>query len=145
MWVGPAAHKTTCANPAQLNQPVPSCLCTFPKITRLRNNRKTKINSRSCHHISLTTSFPTSQEFCNSNSIWEKYANFSESLQSSKMPKILSSTKFHTFLQELRNNKEILIDEQMKCLIFYLYRSWSIYSHFSPTCSSFNSKLIEFF
>ena len=34
---------------------------TFLKITRWRNNIKTKINSISCHHIALATSFPTSQ------------------------------------------------------------------------------------
>ena len=33
---------------------------TFLKITRWRNNRQTKRNSISFHHISLTTRFPTS-------------------------------------------------------------------------------------
>ena len=91
---------------------------TFLKITRLRNSIKTKIKSISYHHKSLATRFSTSQEFCNYDSIWESYANFSESLKSSKIPKNFSSTKFHTFLQELWNTKE-----RMKCLIFYLYRS----------------------
>ena len=81
---------------------------TFLKITKWRNNRQTKINSGPCHHITLATSFPTSQEFCNFGSVWESYANFSESLQSSKMPKNFSSTKFRTFLQELPNTKERL-------------------------------------
>ena len=76
----------------------------FMKITRWINNRKTEINYRSCHHIALVTIFPMSQEFCNSDSVWESYANFSESLWS----KYFSSTKFHTFLWELRNTKERL-------------------------------------
>ena len=80
----------------------------FLKITIWRNNRQTKINSRSCHHIALATSFPTSQEFCNSDSVWESYVNFCESLQSSKMLKKFSSTKFRTFLQDLLNTKERL-------------------------------------
>ena len=54
---------------------------TFSKITRWWNIRKTKISSRSCHHIALITSFPMSQEFCNSDSVWESYANFSEDAQ----------------------------------------------------------------
>ena len=54
---------------------------TFLKIIRWRNSRKTEINSRSCRHISLITSFPTSQEFCNSDSVWESYVNFSEDAQ----------------------------------------------------------------
>ena len=51
---------------------------TFPKITMWRNTRQTKRNSRSCHHIALVTSFPTSQKICNSDFVWESYANFSE-------------------------------------------------------------------
>ena len=54
---------------------------TFLKITRRRNSRKNKISSRSCHHIALVTSFPTSQEFCNSDSVWQSYINFSEDAQ----------------------------------------------------------------
>ena len=61
---------------------------TFSKITRWRNNRKTKINSRSCHQITLVTSFPTSQEFCNSDSVWESYAIFSEDAQKLLLHKI---------------------------------------------------------
>ena len=80
----------------------------FSKITRWRNNIQTKINSISCHHIALATSFPKSQEFCNSDSVWESYANFNESLQSSKSHKYFPSTNFRTFLQELSNTKEIL-------------------------------------
>ena len=53
-----------------------------------RNNRK-KINFISCHHISLITSFPTSQEFCNFDSIWESYSNFSEDAQKSLIHKVL--------------------------------------------------------
>ena len=51
---------------------------TFSKITIWRNSRKTKRNSRSSHHIAFLTIFPTSQEFCNSDSGWERYVNFSE-------------------------------------------------------------------
>ena len=54
---------------------------TFPNVTRWRNNIQTKTNSRSCHHISLVTIFPTSQEVCNSDSVWESYSNFSEDAQ----------------------------------------------------------------
>ena len=54
---------------------------TFLKIIRWINNIKTKRNSISCHHMSLVTIFPMSQEFCNSDSIWESYANFSEDTQ----------------------------------------------------------------
>ena len=53
---------------------------TFSKITR-KNCRKTKIISISCHHIELVTSFPMSQTFCNFDSVWESYANFSEDAQ----------------------------------------------------------------
>ena len=81
---------------------------TFLKIKVWRKNRQTQIKSTSCHHIALATSLPTSYEFYNSDSVWESYVNFSESLQSSKMPKNFSSTKFRTFLQELRNTKERL-------------------------------------
>ena len=42
---------------------------TFLNITIWRNNRQTKRNSRSCHHIALLTIFPMSQEFSNSNSV----------------------------------------------------------------------------
>ena len=54
---------------------------TVLKITRWINSRKTKIISISCHHISLLTIFSTSQEFCNSISEWESYANFREDAQ----------------------------------------------------------------
>ena len=54
---------------------------TFQKITRWRNSRKNKIKSRSCHHIALIKIFPMSQEFCNSDSVWESYANFIEDAQ----------------------------------------------------------------
>ena len=54
---------------------------TFSKITILRKNRKPKIIPISCHYIALITIFPTSQEFCNSDSVWENYANFSEHAQ----------------------------------------------------------------
>ena len=54
---------------------------TFLKIIRWRNSRQTKIKSISCHLISLVTRFPTSQNFCNSDFVWESYANFSEDSQ----------------------------------------------------------------
>ena len=60
----------------------------LPKITRWRNSRKIKWNSRSCHHIELVTSFPTSQEFCNFEYVWESYANFSEDAQKSLLHKV---------------------------------------------------------
>ena len=67
----------------------PKCMNhTFLKIKILRNSRQTKRNSRSCHHIDLVIRFPMSQEFCNSDSVWESYANFSEDAQ-----KILSKNK----------------------------------------------------
>ena len=61
---------------------------TFSKIKIWRNNRKTKINSISCHHIALITIFPMSQEFCNSDSVWESYANFSEDAQNFLLHKV---------------------------------------------------------
>ena len=68
-------------------------------------------------HIALVTIFPTSQEFCNSDSVWESYANFSEDAQNFLLHKI----------SHFSNSCEIserIDDEQMKCLIFYLYRLW---------------------
>ena len=53
----------------------------FSKITRWINSRKNKTKYRSCHHIALIKIFPTSQEFCNSDSVWESYANFIEDAQ----------------------------------------------------------------
>ena len=61
---------------------------TFLKIIRWRNNRQTKRNSRSYHHISLVIKFPTNQEFCNSDSAWESYANFSEDAKTFLLHKI---------------------------------------------------------
>ena len=54
---------------------------TFPKITIWRKIIKNKRNSRSCHHITLATNFPMIQQFCNFDSVWESYANFSEDAQ----------------------------------------------------------------
>ena len=88
----------------------------FAKITRWRNKRKTKINYRSCHHIALVTSFPTSQEFCNSDSVWDSYANFSEDAQ-----KISPPQSFALFSKSCENTERIN-DEQMKCLIYF----WSV-------------------
>ena len=65
------------------------CLCTLLKNARWRKSRKTKRNSRSCHHIALVTRFPMSQEFCNSDSIWESYANFSEDARTFLLHKVL--------------------------------------------------------
>ena len=59
----------------------------LPKITRWRNSRQIKWNSRSCHHIELVTSFPTSQEFCHFEYVWEIYANFIEDAQNSLLHK----------------------------------------------------------
>ena len=42
---------------------------------------KPKLKSRSFHHIAHVTRFPTSQEFCNFDSVWEGYVNFSEDAQ----------------------------------------------------------------
>ena len=67
-------HVSSQEKPKRLNH-------TFPKITRWRNSRQTKRKSISCHHISLITIFPTIQEFCNSDFVWESYANFSEDAQ----------------------------------------------------------------
>ena len=61
---------------------------TFSKLKIWRNNRKNKINSISCHHISLITIFPTSQEFFNSDSVWESYDNFSEDAQNFLLHKV---------------------------------------------------------
>ena len=107
----------------------------FLKITRWRNNRQTKTNSRSCHYTALGPSFPTSQEFCNSDSVWESYANFSDSLQSKNFP----STKFRSFLQELRNTKERLdswINEMFDLLFIHKI------SIFNWLCQHVNNKLI---
>ena len=79
---------------------------TFLKITRWRNNRKSNIKSTPCHHISLVTSFPMSQEFCNSDSVWESYANFSEDAQKFLLQKISHfSPRVAKFLRELTMNK----------------------------------------
>ena len=77
---------------------------TFSKIKIWRNNRKTKINSRSCHHIALVTSFPMSQEFC--NSVWESHANFSEDAQKFILHKVSHfSPRVAKILRELMMNK----------------------------------------
>ena len=79
---------------------------TFLKIIKWRNSRQTKRNSRSCHHKGLATSFLTSQEFCNFDSVWESYANFSEDAQKFLLHKVSHFSR--AFLQELRNNKGII-------------------------------------
>ena len=85
---------------------MPRCLCTLLKITRWRKSRKNKRNSRSYHHISLVTSFPTSQEFCNSDSVWESYANFSEDAHKFFCHKISHlSPRVAKFPRELMVNK----------------------------------------
>ena len=61
---------------------------TFLKITRWRNNRQTKRNSITCPHISLVTGFAMNQEFCNFDSVWEIYVNFSEDAQKFLLHKV---------------------------------------------------------
>ena len=78
---------------------------TFSKITRW-NTRKTKIISISCHHISLITIFITSQEFCNSKSIWESYVNFSDDAHKFLCHKISHFyPRVEKFIRELMMNK----------------------------------------
>ena len=91
---------------------------TFLKITRWRNNRQPKKNSRLCHHIALVTSFPTSQEFCNFDSVWESYLNFSEDTH-----KVFPPQSFTLFSKSCEI-PEKTDDQQKKCLIFYLYSFW---------------------
>ena len=79
---------------------------TVLKITRWRNSIKTKIISRSCHHISLIIIFPTSQEFCNSDSVWESYANFNEDAHKFLCHKISHfSPRVEKFQRELMMNE----------------------------------------
>ena len=79
---------------------------TFLKIIRWRNSRKNKIISISCHHTPLVTIFPMSQEFCNSDSIWESYANFSEDAQKFFYHKISHfSPRVTKFLREMMMKK----------------------------------------
>ena len=79
---------------------------TFFNITIWINNRKTKTNYISCHHIALVTRFPTSQEFCNSDSVWESNANFSEDAHKFLLPKGLHfSPRVAKILGELMMNK----------------------------------------
>ena len=54
---------------------------TFLNITIWRNNIETKIKSISYHQMAFVTIFPMSQEFCNSDYVWESYANFSKDPQ----------------------------------------------------------------
>ena len=91
----------------------------FPNMTRERNNIETKIISRYIYHISLATFFPTSQNFCNSDTIWESYAIFRESLQSSKMSRNCSSKKFHTFSPNRCNKRETWL--MIKWMFFLLF------------------------
>ena len=62
---------------------------TFLKIIIWIKIRKNKTKYISCHHIALVTSFPTSKELCNSDSVWESYANFNEDAQTFLLHKIL--------------------------------------------------------
>ena len=55
---------------------------------KMKKKWKNKKNSRSCHHIALVTSFPTSQEFCNFDSVWKSYDNFSEDAQKFLLHKV---------------------------------------------------------
>ena len=67
-------HVSSQAKPRSMNH-------TISKSKIWRNNRKTKINSISCHYIALITMFPTIKEFFNSDFVWESYVNFSEDAQ----------------------------------------------------------------
>ena len=101
---------------------------TFLKITRWRNRRKPKISSRSCHHISLVTSFP---EFCNSTSIWKSYVNFSEDAHKFLLHKVSHfSPRVAKILRKLMMNK-------WNCWYFiYIGCGEKLVPQTGPTCNS---------
>lgn len=101
---------------------------TFLKIIRSRNNRQTKRNSRSCHHIALVTSFPTSQEFCNSDSVWESYANFSKDAQKFLLHKISHFSP--------RVAKFQLMSKWNVWYSIYIGRGGKLLPQTGPTCNS---------
>ena len=111
---------------------------TFPKITRWRNSRKNKINSRSCHHIALVTIFPPSQEFCNSNSIWESYANFSEVAQ-----KFLLHKVSHFSLRVVKILRELMMKKRDVWYSIYIGYGGNLVPQTGPTCNS-KSQIIKF-
>ena len=94
---------------------------TFLKIMRWRNSRQTKTNSRSCHHISLITSFPTSQVFLNSDSVWESYANFSEDAQ-----KFLSKSRLLLYCYE--KNVRLISTNSLLYIHHWLFLEVFIYT-----------------
>ena len=101
---------------------------TFLKITRWRNSRQTKRNYRSCHHIALTTSFPTSQELCNSDSVWESYANFSEDAQ-----KFLSKSRLLLYCCEkkiipISMNSLLYIHHWLFLVVFIYTLKWTCFT-----------------
>ena len=101
---------------------------TFPNITRWRNSRQTKIKYISYHHISLMKNFPTSQVFCNSDSVWESYANFSEDAQ-----KFLSKSRLLLYCCEkkiipISMNSLLYIHHWLFLVVFIYTLKWTCFT-----------------
>ena len=107
---------------------------TFLKITRWRNNRKNKINYRSYCHISLKKSFQWANNFVILIPYEKVMPILVNLFNPQRCPKIYPPQSFALFPKSCEIPKRYLILEQIKCLIFYLYRSWRIYSHVWSTC-----------
>ena len=113
---------------------------TFIKITRWINSRKTKITSISCHHISVITRFPRSQEFCNSNFIWESYANFSEDSQ-----KFILHTVSHFSLKFVNCQRETCVLNKWNVWYsIYICCGGNLVPQTRPTCNS-KLQIIKFY
>ena len=105
---------------------------TFSKIKKWRNNRKTKINSISCHCIALVTSFSTSQEFCNFDSVWESYANFSEDAQTFLLHKVS-----HFSPRVVKYQRQTwLMNKRNVWYSIYIVHGGKLVPHNRPTCNS---------
>ena len=104
---------------------------TFSKIIRWRNSIKTKINSRSCHHISLVTRFPTSQEFFNYDYVWESYANFSEDAQ-----KFLLNKVSHFSPRVAKILIELMMNKWNVWYSIYIGNGGNLLPQIGPTCNS---------
>ena len=101
------------------------------KITRWIKSKKTKRNSITCHHISLVTIFPMSQEFCISNSVWERYANFSEDAQ-----KFLLHKVSHFSPRVVKILKELMMNKWNVWYSIYIVHGGNLIPQTGPTCNS---------
>ena len=104
---------------------------TFLKITRWRKNRKNKINSISCHHIAFVTIFSTIQEFCNFDSVWESYANFSEDAQTFLLHKV---SHFSPIVAKIL--RELMMKKWNVWYSIYIAIGGNLVPQTGPTCNS---------